>query len=152
MNILNSKVKVVTPQLQNHSSFTTIEDSFIPDAGGYLVIPKDEYISLTKSFLAIFNSKLFYFFIKNTSTPFNNEYYYFKTDYIMPFCIPNISTKINETLSKLVNEHIVKSNEQIETKIDQIVFKLYNLSYDEVLVVDPAFPLSKEEYENYEIN
>ena len=31
------------------------------------------------------------YFIKNTSNPYNNNYYYFKTQYIEPFKLPNIT-------------------------------------------------------------
>lgn len=36
---------------------------------------------------------------------------------------------------------------QLEKQIDEMVFKLYELTYEEVKVVDPEFWLSKEEYE-----
>jgi len=32
-----------------------------------------------------------------------------------------------------------------------MVYKLYELTYEEVKIVDPAFSLSKEEYENFKI-
>ncbi|MDX5419726.1 MAG: hypothetical protein LPK09_10965 [Hymenobacteraceae bacterium] len=34
-----------------------------------------------------------------------------------------------------------------EAEIDLQVFRLYDLTYDEVLLVDPAFALSREAYE-----
>lgn len=34
-----------------------------------------------------------------------------------------------------------------ETEIDFLVYKLYGLSYDEVLVVDPETGITREEYE-----
>ena len=35
--------------------------------------------------------------------------------------------------------------------IDELAYKLYDLTYEEVLVVDPAFWLSEEEYEQIKI-
>ena len=35
----------------------------------------------------------------------------------------------------------------LENQIDQMVYKLYELTYDEVKVIDPEFSLSPEEYE-----
>ena len=35
----------------------------------------------------------------------------------------------------------------IENRIDSLVYKLYNLTYDEVLIVDPETPITREEYE-----
>jgi len=36
----------------------------------------------------------------------------------------------------------------LENQIDELVFKLYNLTYEEVKVIDKDFWLSKEEYDN----
>jgi hypothetical protein len=36
----------------------------------------------------------------------------------------------------------------LENRIDSLVYKLYNLTYDEVLIVDPETPITREEYEN----
>ena len=35
-----------------------------------------------------------------------------------------------------------------ESEIDLIVYHLYGLTYDEVLIVDPDTPITREEYEN----
>ena len=35
----------------------------------------------------------------------------------------------------------------LENQIDSLVYKLYNLTYDEVLIVDPETPIAREEYE-----
>jgi adenine-specific DNA-methyltransferase len=38
-----------------------------------------------------------------------------------------------------------------DCQIDKLVYKLYDLTYDEVKVVDPEFWLSEEEYEAVKI-
>jgi len=35
----------------------------------------------------------------------------------------------------------------LEQQIDNLVYRLYDLTYDEVKVIDPDFPLSRQEYE-----
>lgn len=35
----------------------------------------------------------------------------------------------------------------LEQKIDRIVYHLYGLTYDEILVIDPNPPFTREEYE-----
>ena len=42
-----------------------------------------------------------------------------------------------------------KTTQHIEDKIDLMVYKLYELNYEEVKIVDPSFVLSREEYENF---
>lgn len=39
-----------------------------------------------------------------------------------------------------------------EHNIDVLVYKLYNLSFNEVKIVDPETPITKEEYNNPTIN
>jgi adenine-specific DNA-methyltransferase len=34
-----------------------------------------------------------------------------------------------------------------EIEIDSLVYHLYGLTYDEVLIVDPQIPITREEYE-----
>ena len=36
-----------------------------------------------------------------------------------------------------------------EQRIDHLVYHLYGLTYDEVLVIDPETPITREEYDNY---
>lgn len=36
--------------------------------------------------------------------------------------------------------------------MNMIVYKLYNISYDEVLIIDPDTPITREEYERYNIS
>lgn len=38
------------------------------------------------------------------------------------------------------------------TEIDHIVYHLYNLTYDEVLIIDPKTSITRDKYENYELN
>lgn len=42
----------------------------------------------------------------------------------------------------------MKYNLDYKMKIESLVYRLYNLGYEEVKVIDPDFPLSKEEYES----
>ena len=43
------------------------------------------------------------------------------------------------------------SIQDLENQINNIVYHLYNLTYDEVLIIDPQTPISREEYENIEL-
>ena len=40
----------------------------------------------------------------------------------------------------------------LENQIDYLVYHLYNLTYDEVLVVDPNPPFTREQYESGDYN
>lgn len=40
----------------------------------------------------------------------------------------------------------------LEQQIDLLLYHLYGLTYDEVLIVDPQTPITREEYETYDNN
>lgn len=104
--------------------------------------------------MAVLNSRLCCWFMQNTGTVMSGGFYRYKPAYIKPFPIPS-----DMVLSKssLEIENLVKAIEQknendtsaLENQIDFLVYHLYGLTYDEVLIVDPETPISREEYEAY---
>jgi hypothetical protein len=142
---LFESVKLITPQLQNYCNFTIDNNSMYPDAGGYMLIPKEEHSKFLLYYLAILNSKLFFYFIKNTSTAFNNNYYYFKTAYIEPFKFCKSTVQTQETLISLVEriQNTLNNNANadvslIENEIDKIVFQLYGLTDAEIKIIEES--------------
>jgi hypothetical protein len=140
--ILETK-KIITPQLQNIPSFAFDENNCYPDAGGYSLIPFQEHEGNIFAYLAILNSSLFYYFIKSTSTAFNNDYYYFKNKYIEPFKFPNIND-INikiliDNAKKIITEkekNPSSDTSKLEKVIDDIVYSLYELTPEEIEIVE----------------
>lgn len=51
------------------------------------------------------------------------------------------------TLLKYKKQNTIK----LEEEIDYIIYKLYELTYNEVKEIDPEFPLSKEDYEDLKV-
>ena len=41
----------------------------------------------------------------------------------------------------------MKDKSEDMSLLDKMVYQLYNLTYDEVLIVDPWTPITREEYE-----
>ena len=111
----------------------------------------NDNLDLLKCQLAILNSNLINSFFKFTSTNTN-----ITTSEINSIPIPHISKSLmNILVNSIDNIIFLKSNKKdtisLEKEIDNIVYRLYELSYDEVKVIDPDFSLSKEEYESIEI-
>jgi adenine-specific DNA-methyltransferase len=74
--------------------------------------------------------------------------------------IKNTNKSIQKSIIELVNEIILSKEIDIEAKtdsleqqIDLLVYKLYELSYEEVLLIEPDFGkrVSVEEYEALKI-
>lgn len=45
----------------------------------------------------------------------------------------------------------LEDNNEILNLIDMMVYKLYNLEYEDILIIDPETPISREEYENFKL-
>ena len=56
--------------------------------------------------------------------------------------------KVNQILSA---KERGEDTGDLEREIDAMVYKLYELTYDEVKIVEPEFKLTDEEYNNYKI-
>lgn len=109
-------------------------------------------------FLGILNSNLVWYFLKNTGTVLANGYFRFMPRYVkeIPIYIPNSTQEkyIVEKVNKiLIDKESGSSTIQLEQNIDNLVYKLYNLTYEEALIVEPelAERLSREEYEAIEV-
>ena len=103
-------------------------------------------------YLALLNSNLFKFiYQQKLGTEIGRTFAEIKIVYIRQLpVLKKISgtKKIISTVKKILS---LKSDEKdtisLEQEIDNLVYKLYELTYDEVKVIDPAFSLTKKEYE-----
>ena len=72
--------------------------------------------------------------------------------YIQQLPIPNIDNEKQNIFIEIVNKIISlkcegKGISTLEQEIDNLVYRLYEFSYEEVKVIEPTFALSKKEYE-----
>ena len=58
---------------------------------------------------------------------------------------------LKNNFNEVVSECYDLVDNSLEKEIDHIVYHLYDLTYDEVLVVDPETPITREEYESFKL-
>lgn len=75
---------------------------------------------------------------------------------IKEFPLPKVNSDERKILMRLVDDvttikkgKSIAETSALENQIDFLVYHLYGLTYDEVLIVDPDTPISREEYEAY---
>lgn len=122
---------------------------------GYYLANSCNYIIRTNDYdlkyiLSIFNSCLMNWVFKRTSTNSNVNCYEVE---LMPF---KFNKNYNLILSKMVKKILFITNsddyqQNKEKQIDIMVYKLYDLTYDEVLTIDKEFTLSEQEYNTFKI-
>lgn len=102
-----------------------------------------------KCLLGFMNSKLANFFFRCFSTNSHVNSYEIEA---IPICkVPQqvsseIVSKVETMMQKRSTNHSADISVE-ETAVDLLVYHLYGLTYDEVLVVDPDTPIIREEYE-----
>lgn len=121
-----------------------------------IIIVKDSPAYSLEVVLAILNSKLATFYHFNHSPKATKGAFpKILVQDIKDFPLPNISEEQKESITTNVNRILrMKSTDPnadtsaLEYEIDNKVYHLYGLTYDEVLIVDPETPITREGYEN----
>jgi hypothetical protein len=105
-----------------------------------------------KFLLAYLNSKFISWYAYNFIYSQAIRTMHFYDFYIQQIPIPKIKLSNQELFITIVEQILTakaqgKDTTALEAEIDLLVYKLYDLTYEEVKVIDPAFALSREEYE-----
>ena len=113
--------------------------------------------------LAMLNSTLFTWFLRKAVEEENKAFAEVKIAILKQFYIPQkmkyedvlkdlcmkiLEIKIDNNSLDVQKQQYIK---EYEKQIDITVYKLYDLTYDEVLIIDKEFNLTEEEYNNYQI-
>ena len=83
----------------------------------------------------------------------SGNYLPFTAPYLSCMCVPvNINfLEIDNLVSSIFNAKRLALDTDItalEQQIDLLIYRLYNLTYDEVLIVDPQTSITREQYES----
>ena len=156
--------RIIVRQIVGGSSLKIIagyEDSkptFFTQVGFSLLSKRNDTNEL-KYLLGILNSKLISFYHKNKFL--DVEKVVFQKILIAnakQLPIKVAPDNIEEIIIKNVDSIIVAKHktpegntQTIENNIDLLVYHLYGLTYDEVLIVDPKTPITRKEYEKWNI-
>jgi adenine-specific DNA-methyltransferase len=133
------KPKIIFPNLQNSNKFA------FDETGVYLNAPAVFLPSNDKSLLAILNSKVVWHFLKSICVIRSGGYIEVKPQYFEQIPIPNTSERSKQALIKLVEQAISKRKKNqradisdLEAQIDGLVYKLYNLTEEEIKIIERA--------------
>lgn len=133
-----------------------LDELFVNDPQLISVIVRDERYSL--EFLwGILNSKLAtYYHFHHSPKATKGAFPKILVQDIKGFPLPIASDEQISSLGKVSKKVLTKKKSNLSTdtsalenQIDFLVYHLYGLTYDEVLIVDPETPISREEYEAY---
>lgn len=128
-------------------------DSFVSRAYMVIKTPRFDMKFLT----GLFNSKLIEFWLLKKGKMQGANFQVDKAP-LLKIPIAVTDSKIQHDIAELVSGIIAlksankfANTEVSENQIDLIVYHLYELTYDEVLIVDPETPITRDEYESFNL-
>lgn len=121
--VLFNHEKLVAPEISLGGNFAYDDKGkFYSTTKIYGYIKKSNIVEGYKFWMALFNSRLFWFFIQNTGYVLRGGYYTFKTDYVNPFPVPqDIPQKIEDAIVRVVDYILLIKSLPSNTVIDQYV-------------------------------
>ena len=79
------------------------------------------------------NSRLCWWFLKNTGTVLANGYFRYKPAYLFPFPIPKIEETEDRKIQKMVNQLLISEEKTcLLENLDSYIYGLYGLTQNEI--------------------
>lgn len=146
---LYGRQKIVTPEIALGGQMTFDEKGFCHTTKVYSFVFKDYLPENPKYWLGLLNSKVLWFFLSSTGYVLRGGYFTFKTNYLTPFPIKRINMAVeaeksaHDEIVALVDEVLRRKKENatadtvdLESRIDALVYRLYDLNQEEIDTVD----------------
>ena len=119
-----SKPKIVWGNLNLKPSYAIVEDNSFINAPSPMIVPASRYL------LAILNSKLADYFIRQLGVTRNGGYFEYKPMFIEKLPVPQC---LDDSILKEIDTNVAIKNEKI---IDTIVYSLYGLNDKEIQYIE----------------
>lgn len=121
------KPKIIIPAIVQSASYGYDDKGYYSNDKTSIIPTEDLYL------LGVLNSKVTDFYLKNIASTKQNGYYEYKPLYVsqLPIVIPDVETiqKTSELISKIILPEIDPGLKTIlDIEIDEIIFKLYNVT------------------------
>ncbi|MBD1211237.1 MAG: Eco57I restriction-modification methylase domain-containing protein [Dolichospermum circinale Clear-D4] len=143
------KEKIVWKALGLEPDFCFINQIFYNNDKANLLISNNPKVNL-QYLCSYLNSKLFQWLFSQIGVNMGQGFEY-KIQYVKEIPIPSISEKSQKPFIDTAEKIIAlksqgKDTTALEQQIDNMVYKLYQLTYQEVKIIDPEFALTEKEY------
>ena len=137
-------MKIITPDIASNCQMTIDDKGLYHTTTVYSFVFKENCKESWKYFLALLNSKLLWYFLTTTGSVLRGGFFRFKTNYLLPFPIPKellqseqkpFITLVDQILA-LKQKDPEPDTSALEHHIDQMVYKLYDLTPEEMAMVE----------------
>ncbi|HEG5396609.1 TPA: class I SAM-dependent DNA methyltransferase [Campylobacter coli] len=137
------KEKIGWQRITQEPSFILERECILLDSMAFMVANSKNELKYLLGFL---NSSLIFYYFKNIGHLYSDKGFLLSNQYVEKFPIPKINSKNQKIADELINlvDEILKAKEQdkntntqeLENKINSLVYKLYNLTEDEIKIIE----------------
>lgn len=132
--VLFDNEKLVAPDISMGGNFTyDSKGIFYQTTTVYGYIKKHEVKESYKFWMALFNSRLFWWYLKNTGTVLANGFFRFKPDYVKPFSVPETISPFAEQLVSTLCDYILFIKSQENNLSDLVSNKLISDYFERII-------------------
>ncbi|WP_027402152.1 Eco57I restriction-modification methylase domain-containing protein [Aphanizomenon flos-aquae] len=144
------KEKITWGNLALNAQYSFVDKDLYLCAPCPIITPANKYI------LAVLNSPVSDYYIRKLGVTRNGGYFEYKPMFVEQLPVPQISAEKQEIFIKKAEKIIPlksqgKDTTALEQQIDNMVYKLYELTYEEVKIIDPENTLTEKEYADIKI-
>ena len=106
------------------------------DKGIFINAPSSMIVSSSSYLLAILNSSLADYFIRQQGVTRNGGYFEYKPMFVEKLSVPILSKSNQQPFIDLVTRQLQNPSMEIENRINQLVYQLYDLSNEEINYIE----------------
>lgn len=143
--------KIIWPLTADKWGFALDANKHFLTSGGFFLT--SEVLSI-RYILALLNSKLMEYYFQYIGVMTAGGAFTLKKSTIeeLPIVISDKNSLFDDFVEEIIRlKRIGGKTNELENQVDIMVYKLYQLEYEEILGIDPEFEMSEEEYEAFEI-
>ena len=152
-DFLKRNLKIVYRQTSNKLIGALDDQQLYTDKTVHLIVNKENFNFDLKYVLALFNSQLLNYFFRSFKEEEGRAFAQVKTVDIKNLPFQEIEKDKQKPFIELVDQILTAKKSdpnadtsELEKQIDHLVYKLYQLTYNEVKIIDPEFALTEQEY------
>jgi len=139
--------KIIYPNICKRNEFAWDESGYYTNQKAFIISSDDKVL------LAVLNSSVVMFLFENLLSKLQGDFYEPSSIFMKDFPIPTATKTQRKAIEKLVEKCLTAKKgdrhvdtSELEKAIDRLVYKLYQLTYHEVKIIDPEFELTEQEY------
>nr|WP_232529191.1 TaqI-like C-terminal specificity domain-containing protein [Chryseobacterium gleum] len=119
--------KIVWGNLNLKASYCIAPEGYFINAPSPFITPASNYL------LAILNSKLADYYIRNLGVTRSGGYFEYKPMFVEQLPVPIIQNDTESLFTKLISDGI---SDKVESDINTIIYKIYNLTEEEINFIE----------------